>query len=39
MTAGLPTTDTLEGLVIGALQSRLMDPTLLAEFCDESHVT
>ena len=27
--------DTLEGLVIGALQSRLMDPTLLAEFCDE----
>jgi site-specific DNA recombinase len=25
----------LEGLVIGALQSRLMDPTLLAEFCDE----
>jgi site-specific DNA recombinase len=27
--------DKLEGLVIGALQSRLMDPTLLAEFCDE----
>jgi site-specific DNA recombinase len=27
--------DTLEGLVIGALQSRLMDPALLAEFCDE----
>jgi site-specific DNA recombinase len=27
--------NTLEGLVIGALQSRLMDPTLLAEFCDE----
>jgi DNA invertase Pin-like site-specific DNA recombinase len=27
--------DTLEGLVIGALQSRLMDPSLLAEFCDE----
>jgi site-specific DNA recombinase len=27
--------DALEGLVIGALQSRLMDPTLLAEFCDE----
>ncbi len=27
--------DTLEGLVIGALQSRLMDPILLAEFCDE----
>jgi site-specific DNA recombinase len=26
---------TLEGLVIGALQSRLMDPALLAEFCDE----
>ena len=25
----------LEGLVIGALQSRLMDPALLAEFCDE----
>jgi site-specific DNA recombinase len=25
--------DMLEGLVIGALQSRLMDPTLLAEFC------
>ena len=27
--------NTLEGLVIGALQSRLMDPALLAEFCDE----
>ena len=27
--------DTLEGLVIGALQSRLMDPALLAEFCNE----
>ena len=27
--------DMLEGLVIGALQSRLMDPALLAEFCDE----
>jgi site-specific DNA recombinase len=27
--------DTLEELVIGALQSRLMDPALLAEFCDE----
>jgi hypothetical protein len=27
--------DTLEGLVVGAVQSRLMDPTLLAEFCDE----
>ena len=27
--------NTLEGLVVGALQSRLMDPTLLAEFCDE----
>jgi site-specific DNA recombinase len=27
--------DTVEGLVIGALQSRLMDPALLAEFCDE----
>jgi site-specific DNA recombinase len=27
--------DTLEGLVIGALQSRLMDPALLEEFCDE----
>ena len=27
--------DTVEGLVIGALQSRLMDSTLLAEFCDE----
>jgi len=25
----------LEGLVIGALQSRLMDPALLAAFCDE----
>src|SRR5262245_42171848 len=24
-----------EGLVIGALQSRLMDPALLAEFCNE----
>jgi site-specific DNA recombinase len=27
--------DMLEGVVIGALQSRLMDPALLAEFCDE----
>jgi site-specific DNA recombinase len=27
--------NTLEGLVIGALQARLMDPALLAEFCDE----
>jgi site-specific DNA recombinase len=27
--------DTLEGLVIGGLQSRLMAPALLAEFCDE----
>jgi site-specific DNA recombinase len=27
--------DMLEGLVIGALQSRLMDPALLAEFCNE----
>ncbi len=27
--------DDLEGLVIGALQSRLMDPALLAEFCAE----
>jgi site-specific DNA recombinase len=26
---------TLEGLIIGALQSRLMDPALLAEFCNE----
>ena len=27
--------DDLEGLVLCALQSRLMDPALLAEFCDE----
>jgi site-specific DNA recombinase len=27
--------DELEGLVLGALQSRLMDPALLAEFCEE----
>jgi len=27
--------NTLEGLVIGALQSRLMDPALLTEFCNE----
>ena len=27
--------DELEGLVLGALQSRLMDPALLEEFCDE----
>jgi len=27
--------DEVEGMVIGALQSRLMDPALLAEFCDE----
>jgi site-specific DNA recombinase len=27
--------DELEGMVIAALQSRLMDPALLAEFCDE----
>jgi site-specific DNA recombinase len=27
--------ETLEGLVIGGLQSRLMAPALLAEFCDE----
>ena len=27
--------DELEGMVIGALQSRLMDPALCAEFCEE----
>ncbi len=27
--------DALEGMVIAALQSRLMDPALLEEFCDE----
>src|SRR5690606_15573737 len=27
--------DEIEGLVLTALQSRLMDPVLLAEFCDE----
>lgn len=27
--------DEVEGLVLGALQSRLMDPALLEEFCDE----
>src|SRR5690606_33127693 len=27
--------DELEGMVLSALQSRLMDPALLKEFCDE----